>query len=596
MSQKTGKRKYLQWGLVLIFFSAPSTWAADIYVSPAGGGDGSIESPVGLQAALDLARTNGSEDTIFLMEGEYDASATGADTYEYGSLNNDGMKTSLSGSWNSTYTNQKTFEAPSTKLDGLGTSRVMYIHADDISFEFAMEYMQLENGSIMLGGGHGAGLLAFNENNGMLNLTLHHVSFEDNRTAIDNGDRSYGGGMYSNCFFEMTESRFKDNHAYYGGGMFIADKPGGDKTMAPVIDTSVFEGNVSGDASFQGRGGSSIFYSCSPVISKTEFRAPNYGDIGFYTGTALDSGYGAGTLTLETSTFSGFEAHYWGGAMSLWDTNANISSCLFIDNSAGNSSDGAGGAITIYDPSSESPKFTTITNCTFVGNRTNGSQAYGGAIYNRVQNITVVNSIFWDNGTRGLYRNTGTGSISYSDIEDGVANSLLADGGNNIAVDPLFVDSSGGPDDWDIHLQKASPCVDSGDNTAPYLTALDLDANPRIWDGDEDEIAIVDMGCYEWVIYTVTAIAESNGTLDALTPSPQTVVPGATTAFTFNADDEYHVATITGCGINYTNSDHSVTTRTEITVAITANCTVTATFNSKFPWTMFIPAMTGVAK
>ncbi|MBU0943170.1 MAG: right-handed parallel beta-helix repeat-containing protein [Proteobacteria bacterium] len=500
MRQKTGRKKELSWSLVLVFLSAQAAWSADIYVSVPGGGDGSIASPMDLQAALDLARTNGSEDTLYLMAGEYDASTTGADTYEYGSVSNDGMKTTLSGSWNSTYTEQKTFEAPVTKLDGKGTSRVLSVHADAVSFDFAMEYIQLENGMITSGGGNGAGLLAYTENSGELNLTLHHISFEDNRTVIDSSNRSYGGGMYSNCFFELTEGRFKDNQAYGGGAMFIADKPGGDKSMAPIIDNTLFEGNICGNASYPGLVGSTIYYSCSPRITRSLFTAPDYTAIGFYPNSALDSGYGAGTLALENSVFSGFKSYHWGGAISLWDTSANISNCLFINNRAGYSGSGAGGAITVYDSSVLTAQNTTVTNCTFVGNRSSSAAVSGGAIHNRVQGITVINSIFWDNGSNGLYKESGTGTVSYSDIEGGVASSLMTDGGNTINTTPLFVDTAGEADNWDLRLQNGSPAIDTGDNNAPYLTTPDLDGNFRIWDGNHDSTATVDMGCYELIV------------------------------------------------------------------------------------------------
>ncbi|MBU1417394.1 MAG: hypothetical protein KKI15_02795 [Proteobacteria bacterium] len=78
--------------------------------------------------------------------------------------------------------------------------------------------------------------------------------------------------------------------------------------------------------------------------------------------------------------------------------------------------------------------------------------------------------------------------------------------------------------------------------------------------------------------YTVSASAGTNGNLDATTTSPQTVSYGSVIDFTFNADTGYHVANITGCGITYTNSDNTVTTKTETTKTITDNCTISAVF------------------
>jgi N-acetylneuraminic acid mutarotase len=78
--------------------------------------------------------------------------------------------------------------------------------------------------------------------------------------------------------------------------------------------------------------------------------------------------------------------------------------------------------------------------------------------------------------------------------------------------------------------------------------------------------------------YTVSAIAGSNGSLDAGTPSPQEIDYGATAQFTFRADTGSHIASISGCGINYLNNDQAVTIRTETTEWITDNCTVNGTF------------------
>ncbi|MHB8811031.1 MAG: InlB B-repeat-containing protein, partial [Desulfobulbaceae bacterium] len=78
--------------------------------------------------------------------------------------------------------------------------------------------------------------------------------------------------------------------------------------------------------------------------------------------------------------------------------------------------------------------------------------------------------------------------------------------------------------------------------------------------------------------YSVSATAGANGSLDAATPSPQTVNHGATTQFKFNAGTGYHVAGISGCGVSYSNSSNTVSSYTATTGAIAGNCTISATF------------------
>jgi len=78
--------------------------------------------------------------------------------------------------------------------------------------------------------------------------------------------------------------------------------------------------------------------------------------------------------------------------------------------------------------------------------------------------------------------------------------------------------------------------------------------------------------------YTVSATTGSNGTLDAITPSPQTVNHGGTAQFTFNADPGYLVLSILGCGINFINTDEAIVSTTASTDAIINNCSLSATF------------------
>ena len=70
--------------------------------------------------------------------------------------------------------------------------------------------------------------------------------------------------------------------------------------------------------------------------------------------------------------------------------------------------------------------------------------------------------------------------------------------------DPSFVDADGpddgiGTQDDNIRLLAGSPCIDTADNSAvPAGILTDLDGNDRIWDGDGNPPATVDMGAYEY--------------------------------------------------------------------------------------------------
>ncbi len=78
--------------------------------------------------------------------------------------------------------------------------------------------------------------------------------------------------------------------------------------------------------------------------------------------------------------------------------------------------------------------------------------------------------------------------------------------------------------------------------------------------------------------YSVSASTGSGGSLNSSTPSPAAVDYGSTASFTFDADTGYHIGSISGCGVNYSNPSQSVTTYSVTTSAVTAGCTVSATF------------------
>ncbi len=131
----------------------------------------------------------------------------------------------------------------------------------------------------------------------------------------------------------------------------------------------------------------------------------------------------------------------------------------------------------------------TLNNCTFSGNSVLATHPYGGAMYNSSSNPMLTNCVLWNDTPGELSGEAGVAIVTYSDVQGGFA------GIGNIDADPLFAD----PDNGDFRLQTGSPCIDAGDpNFVPAPGATDLDGLKRLWDGDANGVAAVDMGAYEF--------------------------------------------------------------------------------------------------
>jgi hypothetical protein len=168
-----------------------------------------------------------------------------------------------------------------------------------------------------------------------------------------------------------------------------------------------------------------------------------------------------------------------GGGISLNYSNPYIINTLIINNTSLCS--GAG----LYCWHFSSPE---IINCTFSNNSATSSA--GSIMCAALCHPVITNSILWNNNPDEIEGYINNVTVIYSDIEGGW------NGEGNIDEDPLFVET----DEHPYSLLEDSPCIDAGipDTTGLNLPPWDIIGNLRIWDGDGNGTAIIDMGAYEY--------------------------------------------------------------------------------------------------
>jgi hypothetical protein len=142
-----------------------------------------------------------------------------------------------------------------------------------------------------------------------------------------------------------------------------------------------------------------------------------------------------------------------------------------------------------------------LNNCKTVNNT--AGEGGGGAYKSTLNNCTIAENTstvgVWDSTLNNciVWNNTYSEQINEQNWEGSTFNYCCvlpepANGVGNITNNPQFVSN-------DYRLATSSPCMDSGDNSYA-IRDTDLDGNQRIYDGNRDGNAIVDMGCYESII------------------------------------------------------------------------------------------------
>ncbi|MEN8149683.1 MAG: choice-of-anchor Q domain-containing protein [Planctomycetota bacterium] len=495
--------RFLPLVLALLFVSTTAR-AADIYVTPAGGGDGSKGNPTDLQSALDTAASNGLPDDIYLEQGTYDRGST---PWRCEVTAGDGS-VRLLGGWSDSF-GVRSDDPSLTVLDGNETHRVIEFVANGAtaSATVALENLTVSNG-YSDDAVDGAGIRAVAVDGGTLSLELEGCRIRDNDAV--NGE---GGGVFARCRLDFADVRLHRNRADLGGALAIIDVEGGDQTYAPSIRDCVFEENTS----VGGTGGSAVYNEVSPIFERCTFLGrSDRGSVG--NGSAVDNKAGA-NFRAYRCTFSKFTTENRGSVISLVDSMGEIRNCLFTHCRAGASGTGQG---TVVSDITMSPRWVHITNCTFVDCQSSTSEAGGGAIYFRENSFAhVTNTIVRDCGTTPILNDSADfPKIQNCLVPGGLTGSGMVDkGGNLVATGSPFVA------DNDFRLATGSIAIDAGTTSVASVGTEDLLGNGRLFDGDGNGTATVDMGPYEFcpdVSWSPAAI--DFGDVDRLGESPPVTV------------------------------------------------------------------------
>lgn len=261
-----------------------------------------------------------------------------------------------------------------------------------------------------------------------------------------------------------------------------------------------------------------------PLITKCAITG-NHGSNG--AGIYLSNGNGAVTLC----TITGNTAVYTGGGIYCINSVPRIQANTIRQNSVTNAGSIGGGIycdncqativsnVIAYNTSEKAggikinnSSTTTVAGNTIAYNAASSTSQAGGIEMTSYSSPVIANNIIAFNGGCGVVAD-GTGAPApFSNClfgNSGLAYKGLSAGAGDITSDPLLRD----PNNGDYHIKNTSPCVNAGNNTFAAGSAIDIDAQPRIYG------ARVDIGADEVRPFGV-ADFNGDGMWDAVAQGP----------------------------------------------------------------------------
>lgn len=460
------------WAIGMLLFI--STAGADIIYVDVGapaGGDGSswIKAFRDIQTAVDHAspiwyECMAPEDQIWIRKGLYrieteivvDRAVT-----IYGGF--DGTETDPS---------ERDYWSNTSIVDGMDMTRCFHI----ISY-CVIDGLIIRQGNAKFGGGILIESKPVQCDLYTLTVTLRNCRLTYNKATTGAGVYDLeSDAVFDNCRVDTNTAESE------GGGIFL------DKSSAEIIETA-FKSN---EADI---GGGISGWDASPQVIGCLFRGNLAIDCGGGMNNSGGYPYVLNSIFLENSAKSSSPYTFTGGGgINNAYSHPKIINCIFSANTSGK----YGGGVLNYVSFEES----AITSCTFYKNDAGISGGGLATGFSEKFALPVTNSIFWENSAEPIYTMAALPPVvTYCDVQGGYG----AAGDHNIDKNPRLVSPATG----DFHLNAKSPCIDAGDNYAPYLYLYDFEGDkrriddPYTTDTGNGKKPITDMGADEYLPDTI---------------------------------------------------------------------------------------------